>query len=142
MAAFKPSVNAVLAGNRQRERSGHAERRRRAHRGPLSSAPLRSSAGTSSQLGLIKPADPLLLIDFLIINSVCPSISLRCRISPSHAKALCDLPPSGYQPATDLGDLNPLWEFWASSGKATVHNRAQMKTLGASSKPASTATCA
>ncbi len=45
-------------------------------------SPLLSSAGASSPLGLIKPRDPLLLIDFLIINSVCPSISLRRRISP------------------------------------------------------------
>ena len=31
---------------------------------------------------------------------------------------------------SDLGDLNPRWEFRASSGKATVHSRAQMKTRG------------
>lgn len=73
----------------------------------LLSSPLRCSAGTSTQLGLLNPTDPLLLIDFLIINSVCPSISLRCRISPSHAKALRGPPPSGYKPDTDLGDLNP-----------------------------------
>lgn len=118
------------------------QREQHRRRGPLSSSPPRSSAGTISQLGLIKPTDPLLLIDFLIINSVCPSISLRFRISPSQAKALCDLPPSGYQPATDLGDLNPCWEFWAFPGKATIHKRAQIKTQGASNKPASTATCA
>ncbi len=53
------------------------------------SPPLLSSAGARSPLGLIKPKDPLLLIDFLIINSVCPSISLRRRISPHHAEVLC-----------------------------------------------------
>lgn len=61
------------------------------------SPPLLPSAGASSQLGLIKPADLLLLIDFLIINSVCPSISLRRRISPDRAQVLlCYLPASGY----------------------------------------------
>lgn len=125
----------MLAGNRQRERG---EKNTGTHtQSPLPSVPLRSSADTSSQLGLIKPADPLLLIDFLIINSVCPSISLRCRISCSHAKALCDLPPSGSQPATDLGGFNPRYtrvggDFLAFSGRATVYNGAQMKTQDAS----------
>lgn len=96
---LKPSSGAEQAAGRQRERSGHAEKPTPAQRCPLSSSPLRSSAGASSLLGLIKPTDPLLLIDFFIINSVCLSISLRLRISPSHAKVLCNLPPSGYQRA-------------------------------------------
>lgn len=89
---LKPSPGAVQAASRQRERSGHRLTDAR-------SPPLLSSAGASSLLGLIKPTDPLLLIDFFIINSVCLSISLRLRISPSHAKVLCNLPPSGYQRA-------------------------------------------
>lgn len=100
-AVFKPSSGAVQAASRQRERSGQAHKARApAEVSAARSPPLLSSAGASSLLGLIKPTDPLLLIDFLIINSVCPSISLRRRISPNRAKVLlCYLPASGYQRA-------------------------------------------
>lgn len=82
------------------DRRGH--RAATMHRGKHRLLP--SSADSSLLLGLIKPTDPLLLIDFLIINSVCPSISLRRRIRPSPPRGvslLCadiGIPTSKYRP--------------------------------------------
>lgn len=81
------------AGGPRTAHSAHsaASERRRAPAGRCSSARsplLLPSVGANSLLGLIKPTDPLLLIDFLIINSVCPSISLRRWISPHRAEVL------------------------------------------------------
>lgn len=90
-----PKPSAVMAG--LRERSSRTERLVLREEGAPTtrSPPPVPSAGASSPL--IKPADLLLLIDFLIINSVCPSISLRRRISPDRAQVLLRryLPESG-----------------------------------------------
>lgn len=62
----------------------------------------------------------------------------------SHAWRWGDLPPSGHQRATDLGDLNPRSARVNFGFPASGYSprRAQMKTQDASKKPASTATCA
>lgn len=73
-----------------------------------------SSSGCASPLlGLIRLMDPLLLIDFLIINSVCPSISLRRQISPCRAEVLLwYLSASGFRRAfIDHIDEKPRGEF-------------------------------
>lgn len=101
-------VTAKAAGAQRPERETRASAVRR-----LLAALTLSSAGESSLLGLIKPVDPLLLIDFLIINSVCPSISLRRQISPFRAEVLLRyLWASGYRTASiDHADEKPHGKF-------------------------------
>lgn len=102
----------VKAASGQQERSGRGETRVSPGKCPLAALTF-SSAGESSLFGLIKPTDPLLLIDFLIINSVCPSISLRRQISPGRAEVLlCYLWASGYRRANiDHVDEKPHGEI-------------------------------
>lgn len=117
-AVSLPKPSAVMAGVQERSsRTGRLELlEEEAPTVSLSaSCPLLPSAGASSPL--IKPADLLLLIDFLIINSVCPSISLRRRISPDRAQVLlrCYLPASGY-PCSQQISTTLIKSFTASAG--------------------------
>lgn len=120
---FSQNVSAamtVMAG--LCERSGRTERfelRESQHHCPLSAYSTLPPHCWREQPArpLIKPADLLLLIDFLIINSVCPSISLRRRISPDCAQVLLrGYLPTSANPGSQQISTTLIKSFTASAG--------------------------
>lgn len=151
-----PKPSAVTAGLGERSsRTERLELRERGAHCPLSASSLPLCRCEQPARPLIKPADLLLLIDFLIINSVCPSISLRRRISPDRAQVLlrCYLPASGY-PASQQISTTLIKSVTASAGflglvvsgfsLLVMHVMQGVETggLGVVGAPASTPTCA